>query len=58
MKQKMASVPKENGQQKYQQIGAIVKPAAMQGFFINPLSTVYFKTSSISASPSSFFFLG
>ena len=33
MKQKMASVPKENGQQKYQQIGAIVKPRITAGLF-------------------------
>lgn len=31
MKQKMASVPKENGQQKYQQFEAIVKPRITAG---------------------------
>ncbi len=58
MKQKTASVPKENGQQKYQQIEAIEKPRITAGLLNTSFSIVYFNTSSISASPSSSFALG
>ncbi len=33
MKQRMASVPKENGQQKFKQFEAIVKPCITAGLF-------------------------
>jgi len=58
MKQQMASVPKENGQQKFKQFEAIIKPRSDAGLLIHSFSIFYFNTSSISASPSSSFDLG
>ena len=41
MKQKTASVPKENGQQKYQQIEAIEKPRITAGLLNTSFSINY-----------------